>query len=133
MTLYPPTGPTRFSELIEPLPKEIGAIATRLRGIIRKALPDADENVSGGARFGMALYSIGGVNNVICGIQPTADMCKLFFHEWQALKDAGYRLEGSGKHARHVKVRGMDEVDADRLVEMIRLARKASGLSGQDG
>ena len=70
----------------------------------------------------MALYSIDGPNNVVCGFQPTQDMCKLFFHGWKQLKEAGYRLEGSGKHARHIKIRSIQEVQPEEIADMIRIA-----------
>ena len=86
MANYPQSGPTTFSDLVEPLPKDMRDVATRFRAIVKAALPSADEAVSGGAKMGMALYSIGGANNVICGIQPTETMCKVFFHGWENLK-----------------------------------------------
>lgn len=72
--------------------------------------------------MGMALYSVNGPDNVICGIQPTQNMCKLFFHGWEQLEEAGYRLEGSGKHARHIKVRSSQELEPDGLADMIEIA-----------
>lgn len=72
--------------------------------------------------MGMALYSIDGANNVVCGIQPTADMCKLYFHGWEHLKKAGHRLEGSGKHARHIKIRAVEEVETKTITAMVKIA-----------
>jgi hypothetical protein len=128
MVNYPQSGPTSFKELLEPLPNDVRDVATRLREIIDRIIPDADEAVSGGTRMGMALYSMDGANNVICGIQPTESMCKLFFHGWQQLKAAGYRLEGSGKNARHVKVRSVNELEPERIRDMIRIAAEQAGI-----
>ena len=125
MTDYPPSGPASFDELVAPLPREIREIATRLRAVIRSALPTADEAVSGGAKMGMALYSVGAATDVVCGFQPTRDAVKLFFHGWEALKAAGYRLEGSGRHARHVKVRSSGDLETLDAAEMIRIAAEA--------
>jgi hypothetical protein len=88
-------------------------------------IPESDEAVSGGARVGMVLYSIGGSNNVVCGFQPTQDMCRLFVHRWQQLKEAGYRLEGSGKNARHIKIRTIQELQSEKVADMIRIASGA--------
>jgi hypothetical protein len=85
MVSYPQSGPTSFNDLLEPLPKDIRDVATRLREIIGTTLPDADEAVSGGTVMGMALYSMPGANNVICGLQPTDSMWRLCFHGWQVL------------------------------------------------
>lgn len=122
MATYPEAGPTSFEELLEPLPADVRDVATRLRAIVEAAIPDADEAVSGGAKIGMALYSVDGANDVVCGIQPTEDTCKLFFHGWEQLEDAGYRLEGSGKHARHVKIRSIQELDPEAVEGMIEVA-----------
>ncbi|MFW6084612.1 MAG: DUF1801 domain-containing protein [Gemmatimonadota bacterium] len=127
MTDYPPSGPESFEELLAPLPEEVREVATRLRAVIGRALPDADEAVSGGAKMGMALYSLDGPNDVVCGIQPTGATCKLFFHGWRELKEAGYRLEGSGKHARHVKIPSVRELDPERIADMIEIAVAARG------
>ena len=75
----------------------------------------------------MVLYSINGPNNVICGIQPTDKMCKLFFHGWKQLVESGYRLEGSGKSARHIKLRSPQELDSKEVARMIQIARNAVG------
>jgi hypothetical protein len=122
MATYQQSGPANFAELLQPLPRSIGDVATRLRAIVTDTMPEADEAVSGGARMGMALYSIDGPSNVICGIQPTASTCKLFFHGWQRLQKAGYRLEGSGKHARHIKIGSSEEIEPNRVAHMIRIA-----------
>ncbi len=116
---YADAGPSTFAELLAPLPEDVAEVAEALRTIVRRTIPHADEAVSGGARMGMALYSIGDARNVVCGIQPTDRMCKLFFHGWRQLEEHGFRLEGSGKHARHVKLRPGEEPDPDVVAEMI--------------
>lgn len=93
--------PASFSEMIDPLPGSIRDVALKLRSTVQAALPDAEEAIGGGGKIGMALYSIGGPHNVVCGIQPTASACKLFFHGWKGLAESGFVLEGSGKYARH--------------------------------
>lgn len=123
MVNYHPSGPANFKELVEPLPKRIVSVATRLRDIIETTLPDAEESFHGGAKMGMALYSIDGSNNVVCGFQPTEDLCKLFFHNWSKLKESGYRLDGTGKNARHIKIKSIQEIKRDEIAEMIRIAQ----------
>ena len=117
------SGPTNFTELLKPVPESIREVATRLREIIKTALPNADENFYGGAKIGMVLYSIDGPNKVICGIQPTDSMCKLFFHGWKQLVEAGFHLEGSGKNARHIKIRSPHEIEHETVARMIQIAR----------
>lgn len=124
MTSYP-SAPTTFEDLLKPLPKHACEITILLRKIIRSKLPEADEHVSGGQKIGMLLYSIEGANNVVCGVQPTEDHCKLFFHGWKEIQKRGFKLEGSGKNARHVKFRVPSDVNPDDLIEMINIARNA--------
>lgn len=116
-----------FNDMLKPLPEPIRSAALELRRIIRVAIPDADEGIYGGPKIGMALYSIAGPNNVICGIQPTGTNCKLFFHGWEALVANGYKLEGSGKHARHVKLCSPSDIDAAEVTRMLAVARTAIG------
>lgn len=127
MTSAKQSGPTTFSEMLAPIPEPTRKIATQLRTIIKAALPQADEAFYGGAKMGMVLYSIDGPNNVICGIQPTDKMCKLFFHGWKHLVESGYRMEGSGKNARHIKIRSSQELKAEEIARMINIAKIAVG------
>lgn len=96
--------PTTFAELIAPFPAAVRESATTLCSLILEAMPEAHEHVSGGLRFGMALYSLDGPTNVACGLQPTAMHCKLYLHHVRPGDVAGLKLEGSGKNARHFKV-----------------------------
>ena len=116
-----------FDAMLKPLPESIRSAALELRHIVRAALPEADEGIYGGPKIGMAIYSIAGPNNVICGIQPTGDNCKLCFHGWEALVADGYKLEGSGKNARHVKIRSLRDIDAAEITRMLAVARAAIG------
>lgn len=122
MTIYE-QPPATFKELIQPLPDEIKKIALRLQKSIMDILPDIDENISGGKKMGMALYSFGNPNNVICGLQPTKTMCKFYFHAWKELKKQGFKLEGSGKNARHVKLRKESEFQPEIIEEMLMIIK----------
>lgn len=115
--------PTTFKELTKPLPEEIQNIASHLQKVIMDTLPDVDENVSGGKKMGMALYSFDNPNNVICGFQPTQSMCKLFFHGWKELNKQGFKLEGSGKNARHIKLRKESELQPEVIEEMLLIVK----------
>jgi hypothetical protein len=121
--LYKKT-PESFEELLAPLPDEIQKLATLIRDCISEVLPEADENFYGGEKMGMTLYSMDNPNSVFCGIQPTESMCKLFFHGWQELKRKGYNLEGSGKNARHIKLRSLSDYDSDTLLEMLKIVKE---------
>lgn len=122
MTTYK-QPPTTFKELIEPLPEEIQIISWRLQKIIVEILPEVAENVSGGKKMAMALYSFDNPNNVICGIQPTETMCKLFFHGWEELKKKGFEIEGSGKNARHIKLRTESDLHPEIIEKMLVIVK----------
>ncbi len=115
--------PQSYSELFEPFSEEIKELGKVIRSKIIFALPEADENVYGGKKVGNSLYSIGGENNVVCGIQPQMNFVRVFFHNWERLKDAGYSVVGSGKNARHVKIKkksDLDDFDLKAMVEIVR-------------
>jgi len=117
--------PASFGDIVANLPSAVRNTASKLRRAVRAALPDCDEAIGGGGKIGMALYSLGGPRNVVCGIQPTSSGCKLFFHAWRSLEERGFVLEGSGKHARHVKIRNPEElakVDVRTMVAVVRSA-----------
>ncbi len=127
MTVDEKHGPASFDGILDPLPDSIRSVALELRRIIQATLPDADEGIYGGSRIGMALYSIAGPDDVVCGIQPTAGACKLFLHGWKSLVEHGYRLEGSGKHVRHIKFRTLQDIDSANVARMITIAHGATG------
>lgn len=118
MTTYK-QSPTTFKELIEPLPRDIQKVALCLQKTIKDTLPEVSENVSGGKKMGMALYSFENANNVICGIQPTEKMCKLYFHGWKELAKKGFEVEGSGKNARHIKLGSESDFNPKKIEEML--------------
>lgn len=122
MTPYS-TNPTTFEALIAPFPGDIQEIAGQLRQLVREALPDAEENIYGGAKVANALYSLGGSANVICGIQPAPELCRLYVHHIHGLSHPELKIEGKGKHARHVKVRSLAEVKPDTLGWLLKQAR----------
>lgn len=127
MSIDEKNRPATFDDVVRPLPASIRVAAYAIRRAIQASLPDADEHIYGGAKIGMALYSINGENNVVCGIQPTATSCKVFFHAWKSLVAQGFSLEGSGKNARHIKLREAAEVQRIDLARMISIARAATG------
>lgn len=116
--------PENIVELFGPFPPEIKELGEEIRKEILDALPKAEENVYGGKKVGNVLYSVGGKNHVVCGMQPQEKFIRVFFHNWEKLKDAGYQVEGSGKNARHVKIESLSDLDNLELKKMINLVKK---------
>jgi hypothetical protein len=61
---------------------------------------------------------------VICGLQPQKTFVRVFFHNWERLKAAGYLVEGSGKKARHIKVFSISGLENINLAEMIDIIKQ---------
>jgi hypothetical protein len=100
--------PSIFEELIAPFSPEVQGLASQLRLLVQKVLPDSIENIYGGKMVGNALYSIGGPGHVICGIQPDDKLCRFYIHHISDAQFGVLKLEGKGKHTRHVKVKKLD-------------------------
>lgn len=126
MTIYSET-PTDFSMLIAPFPAPIQDLAAKLRALILQTLPQLTETVSGGKTVGNALYSLNTPNDVLCGIQPNEQCCKLFIHFYDSVKNMGFKIEGSGKNARHIKFFPDNNVPGDELVSLLNTIYQNSG------
>jgi hypothetical protein len=112
--------PHSFEALIAPFTAPIQEIATWLRDLIVAEFPQVEENIYGGTKVANALYSIGSTDRVALGIQPGERFVKLFVHDPEHLPATPFKLEGSGKHMRHVK---LGSVPQDRRDDLIALAR----------
>jgi hypothetical protein len=113
-----------FEMLLAPHARAVRDLATRLRALIRDSLPDAEEDVRGSARTGMALYSIGGSNRVVCGIQPSPEGCLLSVHYVDADDSSGLALRDEGLHTVHIKFRSINRDEEAALSALVRLARE---------
>ncbi len=125
--------PESFNEMIAPFLKEIRSVALGLRRMIRESLPESEENINGGLIVAIALNSIGGPAKVVCGIQPDKNQCRLFLHNVADVKLPGVKIEGTGKHARHVKVKELNKENKKALSRLIGEAYKRSGLAKKEG
>lgn len=121
--------PESFNEMLAPFSKEIRTIALGLRRMIREALPESEEKIYGGLMVAQVLYGIGGPAKVICGIQPDKIQCRLFLHNVADVKLPGIKIEGTGKHARHVKVKELNRENKKALSRLIGEAFNRSGLA----
>ena len=112
--------PTSFEALVDPFEPAIQQIAFSLRKLVKEFLPDFDEHIYGGLSVGNALYSRGETTRVLCGIQPARDHCKLYVHNVSDIKRKGLKIEGSGKNARHVKVRQLNDESRSMLLWLLQ-------------
>lgn len=113
--------PQTFEELVEPFPPEIREIAEWLRSLLLSEFPQLDETIHGGLKVANALYSIGGADRVALGIQPGVRFVKLFIHDPEHLPETGFKLEGRGRHMRHIKLDSIPDARRDELVTLARV------------
>jgi hypothetical protein len=97
------TPPQTFAELTAPFPPEIRRTAEWLRELILTEFPQLTEQVSGGSKVANALYSVHAPERVALAIQPGERFVKFFVHDPDHLGESPFKLEGSGKHMRHIK------------------------------
>lgn len=113
--------PETFEAMIEPFPESVRETAEWLRGLIVESFPHVEEDIYGGTKMANALYSVGGKDRVALGIQPGPTYVKLYVHDPEHLGDPPFKLEGSGKHMRHVKLAQIPEERRDELVALMRI------------
>jgi hypothetical protein len=99
----------------DPMVREL---ADAVRGVVARTLPEAVELV----KWGNPTYLVGGKN--VAWILLYKDHVDLGFFQGAKMKSP--MLEGSGKRMRHIKVRGLGDVDQK---ELPRLLKKAAALS----
>jgi hypothetical protein len=93
-------------------PKEVQQAAQTLRDLIFESLDGIEENIYGGKKVQNALYSKkGDTKKVVCGIQTNQNFCIFYLHKTEKVDCTGLKLEGSGKHAKHVKFASANEID----------------------
>ena len=113
--------PQTFEEVIAPFPEAIRATASWLRTLIFESFPQVEENIYGGSKVANALYSVGSTTSVALGIQPGARAVKLFVHDPAHLGKTAFKLEGKGKHMRHIKFTAPPVREQEELVELMRI------------
>jgi hypothetical protein len=121
MSTYP-TPPASFDALIAPFPDATRETALALRDLVRHCGSNVDETVSGGLAFANALYSVARATNVFAAISPAASHCKLYLHRVQASDVSGLKLEGAGRHSRHIKVASAADARQPAVAKAIALA-----------
>lgn len=108
-----------FEEMIKERPEDVRNTAFRLRKYVVETLPNVDENIYGGKKVQNALYSKESANRVVCGIQANDNFCMLYLHKTDEVNTDSLKLEGKGKHAKHVKFKSPNEVDGLNLSKIL--------------
>jgi len=112
-------------EFLSNYPEEIRSISAELRNLARKVMHGAHEFLYYDAiNYSTSDSPIGR----ICYISPTEKYVTLGFLFGARLDDKHHLLEGSGKRARHVKIRKLEEGKNPALKELV----KAAWIHGAD-
>ncbi|WP_100655991.1 DUF1801 domain-containing protein [Alteromonas flava] len=122
-------APTTFAEMIAPVPGNIKTTAQQLRSIINQTLPMLTETVSGGLKVANALYSFETENQVVCGLQVNQENVKLFIHQFSAVDTADFKLQGSGKHVRHIKFSDVESLNIELISRLLKNVHAACGYA----
>ena len=112
------------TELFAPYPAEVRELAMRARELMRELLPDAAEEIDTKPPLLGYTYRPGTYKGLILAIMPQKSYVNVVFSkgvELLELDPAGL-LEGTGKVARHVKVRDVDRLDHPQLRALVTAA-----------
>lgn len=113
----------QFEDIIKGHSHELVEIMTFLQTLILSLDERIEEGIYGGKVVRMASYSIDKADNVIAVIGLGNDHCKLFLHHTDKIDPRGLKLEGKGKHARHIKIKSRQHMDdavyADVLQQVV--------------
>lgn len=90
-------------------PDEIHQLALKLRDLILKELPAMIEQVDAPSKIIGYGYNRT-YKGLVCGIAPFQSHLNLMFSKGATLPDAEGLLEGTGKKARHVKIRTAEDI-----------------------
>lgn len=118
-------GKKEVDAFLAPYEAPIRSLTLRLRKLVRDIEPTALEQIDAPAQLLAYGYSAT-YGGTICVIMPHRGWVNLGFPRGVDLPDPAGLLTGTGKRARHVKVREAREVDAPALRALLRAAVKAT-------
>ncbi|MDW3650277.1 MAG: hypothetical protein R8P61_24600 [Bacteroidia bacterium] len=90
-------------------------VAQELQKLILSQSDQIVEDVGGGAKVKMTLYSIGRKDNVLAVIGMGKDHCKLYLHHTDKIDTRELVLQGKGKHAKTLWIRNLHEMDRESI------------------
>ncbi|MFI5091599.1 MAG: DUF1801 domain-containing protein [Terriglobales bacterium] len=96
---------------------EFRPIVAAVRGLISECAPEARESIS----YGMPVY---GQNKPVAWINASKSGITLGFRQGVHFEDKYGLLQGSAKHAKHVRMKTLDDVNRPALKYYIKQAVK---------
>ena len=100
-----------YNDILEGHSPDLVAIANYLKNLILSFNSKIKEDIYGGKTVKMASYSIARPTNVIAVLGLGKDHCKLFLHHVDKIDSNGLNLEGKGKHAKHIKIFRLQDIN----------------------
>lgn len=112
---------TELKDFLAPFKPDVRELALQLRELVLDMAPDALEQLDPAAHligFGYAET----YKHLICVIILYKDYVNLGFPRGVDLEDSEGLLEGSGRKARHVKIRTSEEVNSPGVLSLLQEA-----------
>jgi hypothetical protein len=100
---------------------EVQELIYKIRTLISSQLPGATEIVDNPSKIIAYGYSPK-YKDLVCAIAPYQGYLNLIFAKGSLLSDPDKILTGTGKRARHVKIRVLEDVEKPALAALIREA-----------
>ena len=108
-------------EFLATYPPHVQEMALRVRALVREVLPDALEMIDLPAKL-IGYGTKNSYKGTICVISPYANHVNLGFARGTSLPDPSGLLEGTGKRARHVKLKALEDVNQPALRTLLEAA-----------
>jgi hypothetical protein len=112
------------AELFAPYSPAVRELALRVRALVRSLIPDATEEIDTNPRLLGYTYRPGTYKGLILAIMPQKTYVNVVFSKGVELLelDSAGLLEGTGKVARHIKVREPGRLDLPEVRALIKEA-----------
>jgi hypothetical protein len=115
------TLPAEVEGLLSDSSPEVRAVAIRAREVILDVLPGTIEQVDPGDRL-VAYGRDRTLRGLICAVALHRNWANLMFSRGTELTDPDGLLEGTGKRARHVRLRVVEDVERSAVRALIEEA-----------
>lgn len=108
-----------FTDILEMTGEDLKLVVINLKKLIIEIDPESCEVVRPGDRA--ATYGVGPkkMSEGYCYIIPHKNWVNLGFYKGAHLEDPAKLMEGTGKNMRHVKIRSVEEVEKEEIVNLI--------------
>ena len=112
---------SEFDDFLSTYDPQVGALAGQLRILILETLPGMIEQVDPPSKI-IAYGYDRTYKGLVCAIAPQKTYVNLMFSRGADLADPAGLLEGTGKRARHIKVRKQENAERPELRALLLAA-----------